>query len=297
MERFADLPVCVDLPGRLGAEVVAFAEAEAGWQVVGGDGPLLPVFTVGATVVADRPCVVVREGALPPDDVREALLAGALDVIGWPQDRARLLTLPGRLRPAALAPAAPLLRIGASRGGAGASTVALAAGAAVAWAGGRALVAGGPGLVRLAGLAPWEGAGLAELAALGAEAAAEVEHVARAVPGVPGLSVLAAGNGDAVAPHGWPYDVVVVDAGAGAEADIVVATADGSVADVAHDVSVLVVEHGPLDRAGVRRRLGRAPAGWLPYSARVARAGLAGRVPSALPGSWVAALRKGLLAC
>ena len=99
-----------------------------------------------------------------------------------------------------------------------------------------------------------------------------------------------------MAPNGWPYDLVVVDAGGMEAVDLVVAAADGSLTEVGPEVDVLVVEHGPLDRAGVRRRLGRAPAGWLPYSARVARAGLAGRVPSALPGSWVAALRKALAA-
>lgn len=298
MQRFADLPVCVEVPGRLGDEVTAFAEAEAGWQVVGGAGPLVPVLTVAAQVVPGAACVVVREGPLPPDEVREALLAGALDVISWPADRGRLLSLPARLRPAALAPPAPVLRIGGARGGVGTSTVALAVGATVAWSGRSALVVGDTGLVRLAGVGPWHGPGLAEVSALGAEAAEEVGGVARAVPGVAGLSVLAGANGSSLVPSGWPFDLVVVDVGAGAASscDLVVGAADRSLEDVPAGAGVVVVEHGPLDRAGVRRCLGRAPSGWLPYSARVARAGLAGRVPSALPGSWVSALRKVLAA-
>ena len=289
MERYADLPVCVDLPGRLGAEVSAFVEAEAGWQIVGGDGPLLPVLTLSEEA-AGASSVVVRQGPVPAADVRSALLAGALDVVSWPEDRMRLLELPGRLRPAAEGPPTPLLRVGGCRGGVGTSTVALAVGATVAWSGGRALVIGGPGLMRLAGVGPWQGPGAAELAAIGGQAAAEVAGVARQVPGVPGLQVLY-GAGDPPPAVGWPYELVVADVGVGAAAHVVVGAADGAIADAPADAAVVVVEHGPLDRPGVRRRLGRDPAGWLPYSARVARAGLAGRVPSGLPGSWVKAVR------
>lgn len=290
-ERYPDLPVCVDLPGRLGDEVTAFVEAEAGWQVVGGDGPLVPVLTLAAQA-AGPGSVVVRAGAVSSDEVREALIAGALDVVAWPHDRLRLLSLPSRMRPAAAGAAAPLLRVGGCRGGVGTSTVALAIGATVAWSGGRALVLGDAGLVRLAGLDPWQGPGAAELAVLGVQAALEVERVARPVAGVAGLSVLLDGGPPAV-PAGWPYDLVVADVGVtgAADAHVVVAAADGSLSHMPAGADALVVEHGPLDRAGVRRELGRSPAGWLPYSARVARAGLAGRVPSALPGSWVKALR------
>ena len=297
MERYVDLPVCVDLPGRLAQEVTAFVEAEAGWQVVGGDGPLLPVLTL--TERATGPAsVVVRTGAVTPSEVREGLLAGALDVLSWPEDRGRLLSLPGRLRPAASAPPAPLLRIGGCRGGVGTSTVALAVAATVAWSGGRALVIGDGGLLRLAGIDAWHGPGAAELAALGAQAADEVERVARPVPGVAGLSVVLGGASVPV-PAGWPYEMVVMDTGVGGGADphLIVGAADGSLAQAPAGADVLVVEHGPLDRAGVRRQLGRAPAGWLPHSARVARAGLAGRVPSSLPGSWIKALRSGLGRC
>ena len=294
MERYPDLPVCVDLTGRLAEEVTAFVEAEAGWQVVGGEGPLLPVLTLAAEA-AGPGSVVVRPGAVTSGEVREALLAGALDVVSWPEDRLRLLSLPGRLRPASAGPAAPLLRVGGCRGGVGASTVALAIGATVAWSGGRALVVGDAGLVRLGGIGSWQGPGAAELSVLGAAAAHEVERVARPLPGIRGLCVLL-GSAQLPVPAGWPYDLVVADVGVAgaAEAHLVVAAADGSLAHAPPGADVLVVEHGPLDRAGVRRALGRSPAGWLPYSARVARAGLAGRVPSALPGSWVKALRAGV---
>lgn len=295
MNQHADLPVCVDLPGRLGAEVAAFAESEAGWQVVDQDGPLVPVFTLAAQVGV-APTVVVRAVTPEPGQVREALLAGAVDVIAWPDERDRLLDVPSRLvRGSGDRGTTPLLTVGGTRGGVGTSTVALTIAATVAWSGRRALCVGGGGLVALAGVAPWDGPGTEQILALGRHAAAELPSLARAVPGVPGLAVLG-GGGRVDDASAWPYDLVVSDLGAdhGGAADVVVAAADGSVAGAVDAGVVLVVEQGPLDRGGVTTRLGRAPNGWLPYSHRVAHAGSAGRVPSALPGSWVAAVRRGL---
>jgi hypothetical protein len=287
-----DVSVVVDLPGRLGQEVTAYAESEAGWHVVSGTGPVAPLLTL-AGAAGPGPCVVIHDGPLDADGTRDLLLAGVLDVIAWPDDRMRLLALPQRLaRSARPGPAVPQLHIGACRGGVGASTVALAAGALVAWSGRRALVVGDASVARLAGVGPWQGAGAVELASLGPQAADEVDRVSRPVPGVPGLFVLSGGP-TVLSTAGWPYDMVVIDQGAAGRehAHLLVAAADGSIASAPREADVVVVEHGPLDRAGVKRLLGRAPTGWLPYSARVARAGVAGRVPSALPGSWVAAMR------
>lgn len=297
MERFADLPVCIDLPGRLGQEVAAYAEAEAGWQIVSDGGPLVPAFTLAAAGSGPGARVAVLPAPADPDTVRGAMLAGAVDVIVWPDERERLLQLPRRIR-STRGPAAstPVLRVAGCRGGVGTSTVALAAGGAVVWSKGRALVVGDDSMVRLAGVHRWEGPGSAELTALGAGAAQEVERLAVAVGGVDGLSVLGGGAVEGGI-DGWPYDLVVIDEGVGgiADAELIVAAADASVAAAAGVPGrVVVVEHGPLDRATVARALGREPAGWLPYSNRVARAGSAGRVPSALPGSWVGALRRAL---
>ena len=291
----ADLPVCVDLAGRLGAEVAAFAESEAGWQVVDHDGPLVPVLTLSDRV-RDAATVVVVPTTPDARQLRDTLLAGALDVVVWPAERERLLDAPARIsRGGAARGTTPLLTVAGTRGGVGVSTVALTVAGAVAWAGGRALCVGGSGMVRLAGLAPWEGPGLAEVAALGRHAAHELPTLARDVPGVPGLAVLG-GDGPVPDASTWPYDVVVHDTGAGPRdgADVVVAAADGTIEAAAGAAVVLVVEHGPLNRPAVTGELGAEPAAWLPYSHRVAKAGAAGRVPSALPGSWVAAVRHGL---
>lgn len=296
MQRFADLPICVELPGRLGQEVAAYVEAEAGWQIIAGDGPLLPLFTLAPSGAGAGARVVVLPAPVAADDVRDALLAGALDVIAWPDERERLLQLPQRVRREVTSSSAtPILRVGGCRGGVGTSTVALAAAALVAWSGGRALVVGDDAMLRLAGCGPWAGPGSRELMALGEQAAGEVERLAQGVAGVEGLALLGGGAfSGAVA--GWPYDLVVVDAGAAAleDAGVVVGAADAAVATAPAGATVVVVEQGPLDRPGVARCLGRTPDGWLPYSIRVARAGSAGRVPSALPGSWVQSLRRAL---
>jgi len=293
LQRYNDLPVAVDLPDAVSAEVIPFVEAEAGWQVVDEDGPLAPVLKLATTAGPARcPVVVVAAGTPNPDAVRAALLEGALDVIAWPAERERLVRAPARVSSAAPAPTVAPLRIGGCRGGVGTSTVALSVGGTVAWSGGRALVVGDDDLLRLAGVA-WEGPGAAEVSALGGDGAGEVAGVARPVPGVPGLDVLR-GDGTITDVGGWPYDLVVVDAGTRQAGGLTlqVGAADRSLSNAAAQVPLLVVELGPLDRAGVRRHLGGPPAGWLPHSARVARAGAAGRVPSGLPGSWVAALRR-----
>ena len=295
MDAIADLPVCIDLPGRVGAEVTAYVEAELGWQVVGVDGPLLPAVRLAGVVDGAVPTVVVAASPVAPETIRAAFLAGAIDVITWPDERARLSRL--SLAPAGSErrlPAAPILRVGGSRGGVGTSTVALAIGGTVAWSGGRSLVVGDDAMLRLAGQPPWRGPGSRQLAALGSQAAAEVERVSQPIVPVPGLSVLGGGAGGCNT-EGWPLDLVVIDEGvASAGVDLLVAAADGALDSVDAEQRVVVVEHGPLDRAGVRSRLGRAPSGWLPHSSRVARAGVHGRVPSALPGSWIVELRKAL---
>jgi len=298
-----DLPVSVDLPGVLGQEVTAFVEVEAGWQVVGEGGSLSPVLALAPTAVPGRASVVVVEGTPDSAAVRSALLAGALDVIGWPQDRGRLLEAPLRAARLGAPPAgtrgAARLAVGGLAGGAGTSTVALGVAAVVAWSGRRTVVVGDADLLQLCGTWPWEGPGAAELAGLGPDgAAAELPGLVRPLPGVDGLSVL--GGGPVASTAGWPVDVAVVDLGVVGRGGSVVG---GSLLVGRPDASlvaaraapaatpVVIVGDGPLDRTGVRRVLARAPDGELPRCARVARAGLAGRLPSGMPGSYLAALR------
>lgn len=300
MRALRDLPVSIDLGGEVAGEVTAFVEGEAGWQVVAAGGPPRPVLALTAAPRPGPPCVVVVPGTPSVEETRAALLAGALDIIGWPADRARLLDVP--LRAAGTRPATgrtAVLVIGGASGGAGTSTVALALAGLLAWGGRRTVVAGDDDLLRLAGLGPWQGPGAAEVAALDVEEATrEVAGLVRPVAGVAGLAVLGGDRAGRVVAgangaSAWPADTVVVDLRADpAGADLIVARPDAGLrAAAGTSAPVLLVGDGPLDARGARRVLGRAPLAWLPASARVARAGLVGRVPSALPGRWLAVLR------
>ena len=294
----------VDLPSTLSAEVAAYVETEGGWQVVGPDGPPRPVLAVASAPTAGA-CVVVTDGVAPAATVAEALGAGALDVIAWPQERERLLAAPLRVvRPQPAGTGPSVLHIAGAGGGVGASTVALAVGGIAAWAGARALVIGTDDLLALAGFGPWEGPGAAQLAALDpTDAAGEVSAVVAPVAGVGGLSVVGGGGPGGLNVTGWPFDVVVAehrDTAALPSAPggvLVVADRNTSLrAATAADAPVVLRDRGRVPLPQARRVLGHRLAGVLPESSRVARAGLSGRVPSSLPGSWIAAVRRAVKA-
>lgn len=292
-----DLPVAISLPGALGAEVAAWAET-SGWQVVALDGVLRPTLVLADAPVPGRPTAVVVAGVPSGEQVRAGLHAGAVDVVGWPQDRERLRDLARASRTAPVAGAPLHLAVAGAAGGTGTSTVALAVGALLAWSGRSVVVVGDDDLLALCGRDPWTGPGAGELALLDPEgAAAELPALARPVPGVPGLGVLGGGGACVSTAAGWPVDAVVTDGrteGRGSAA-LVCARPDVHLAAAAGlPGAVLLVGDGPLDAGQVRAVLGRAPAGRLPTSARVARAAALGRVPSGLPGTWLRDLREAL---
>jgi hypothetical protein len=291
-----DVPVAVLLPGALGEEVRAYVETEAGWQVVDVDAGLPPVLALADGPVPGVPWAHVVDGAASAELVRSTLQAGAVDVISWPGDRLRLCALPDLLRPAASARGARLLAVGGVAGGVGTSTVALGVAALLAGAGRRTTVVGDDDLLVLTGGGPWEGPGSLDVAALDpASAAEEVRALSRPVAGVRGLRVL--GGGAVTSAAGWPGDVVVVDAGTarGEGTQLLCARPDAHLPTAATcGSSVLVVGDGPLSQGAVRRMLGQRLAGSVPWSARVARAGAAGRVPSGLPGTWLRDLQGAL---
>jgi len=279
------------------SELAGYVESELGWQVVHPDGPPSPLLVL--TEEAAPGAVVVRTDPPDAEEVRALLTAGALDVLTWPGERERLTGLAARAGASgAGSDDPPVLRVAAVAGGVGASTTALAAAGLLAWAGLDVVAVGDAGLTRLAGVA-WRGPGAPELAALAAhEAAAELAALARPARGLPGLRLL--GGGPVVDAPGWDADAVVVDLGVlgegvGAVADVLLARPDAHLAAAAgRSEPVLLVGDGPLDGAGVRRALGRRPLAHLPSSARVARAGLDGRVPTGLPGSWLRGLERAL---
>ncbi|QBI19390.1 hypothetical protein ER308_07395 [Egibacter rhizosphaerae] len=337
----AALPVAVCLEPPLYDEVAGWVEQHLGWQVVTPEGPPSPaLFLVAPARVSERdgPAVVVIDGVADAEAVRTALDAGALDALGWPEDRERLATLAERTgRPSThgertaaggggstphgrspdhVQPGGPrLLVITGIGGGVGASTVALALAGLTAWAGHSVVVCGGDDLLALAGRDRWQGPGGRAVAALDAGAGQEIETLAVAVPGVERLRLL--GDGRPVRRvAGWPADLVVVDAGPegdgvaedadteelageaavpgrGSGSRLRVARPDGRLVRAPRTGDPLVlVGDGPLSRRAVRGERGRNAVVSVPWSARVGVAGVRGRVPGALPGSWLAALRR-----
>lgn len=323
--------VGVALAPPLADEVTAWAEAEAGWDVVGPDGPPTPRLVLAGQPRRDRPTVVVCDGAVDAETVRGALDDGAVDVVAWPDERERLLAAPARVSAGVAARPVPTVRVTGLAGGVGASTVAMALGGVLGWSGRRVVVVGGEGTGLLAGLAAWRGPGAAEVAALAGDAATEVDALAVAVPGVPRLRLLGGLPRGAAPPAtaGWPADVVVIDAGVAPAADpgeggagelgngqlgvgepgvgapavgepraeLWVGPPDARLA-AARGVAgpLVVVGERPLTPRQAARVAGREPTVVLPWSARVTAAALRGRVPADLPGRWLQRLRAGVAA-
>lgn len=298
--------VGVALAPPLADEVTAWAEAEAGWDVVGPDGPPTPRLVLAGQPRRDRPTVVVCDGAVDAETVRGAIDDGAVDVVAWPDERERLRAAPARVTAGVAARPVPTVRVTGLAGGAGASTVAMALGGVLGWSGRRVVVVGGEGTGLLAGLVTWRGPGAAEVAALAGDAAAEVDALAVAVPGVPRLRLLGGLPRGATPPAtaGWPADVVVIDVGVTPAADpgesgteLWVGPPDARLAAV-RGVSgpFVVVGERPLAPRQAARVAGREPTVVLPWSARVTAAALRGRVPADLPGRWLQRLRAGVTA-
>jgi hypothetical protein len=275
-----DLPVAVALPAPLADAVIAWVEHDLGWQVVDADGSLPPALALADAPCAGVPWVAVTDGD-PGDEAATALLsAGAEDVVDWPAGRARIPLIATRVdvHRRDVSPGTRLA-VGGTAGGVGTSTVALAIGGLLAWGGATVLVVGGDALPALAGAA--------------AQADATTgSHTA--VPGVPGLSV-AGRRGDAVVP--WTGDAVIVDDGTRvtqATTLIVARPVAGLRRARGVDRPVVVNGHLPLRPPDLPRILGRQPLVQLPWSVRVAQAGVAGRVPTGLPGRWLRDLGCGL---
>lgn len=280
------LPVRLAVDDRLEAELVPWLEGTLGWQVTGGDElpAAIGLVSPGRPAPTGVPTVLLVRDDDPPHHAARAASSGAT-VVRWPEERdhlgevaLRLLAGPGRPRPATT------LRLGGAAGGVGTTTVALALGGLLAWHGRDVLVVA-------SGDVPVPDVPVVAPDALSAH---RTWDAAAPIDGVGGLRV--------VATHAGPRSAVTVPD------EVVVLRDDG----VAHDVDVLVCAR---DRAGtealrattagvavVVARGPLTPAGWarasggsirqvgVEVSARVARAGLLQRVPTALPGRWLASL-------
>ncbi len=292
------LPVAVDVAGPTGAAVRAWCEGGLGWQVVDSDGsdPVPAVLRLcdhhgpaGPLPGGDRPSpasvLLVCEGV---EAVAAAELARQLQpaaVLRWPGDRDRLPEVAGRLMAAArdATPAVPSLHVGGSAGGVGTTTVALALGGLRAWSGTPTLVG-----VRGSGLSPRA----VPTAALGA---ADVWAAADPRPGIEGLRAVRLVDHAPLPEIADPgVGSIVVDDGVSADVDVLVCRLDraGALALERTGAAVTVVVGEPLlPERTVRTILDGRPTVALPWSVRVARAGLRDRVPADLPGAFLADLR------
>lgn len=302
MRRDVDgaLPVRLGVDPRLADELAPFLEGTLGWQVTRSEELPAALAVVGvadaprgsmgrqdgAHDTADVPTVLlVRDDDPPGPAARAGARSGA--VLHWPSERDQLVDVAARLLGATehLAAGPTTVRLGGAAGGVGVTTVALALGGLLAWHGRRALVVA-------SGDVPVADTPSVDPAAL---AAHRTWEAAAPVPGVEGLRVLATGPGPR-APATVPDGTLVVrDDGVGVDVDVLVCLRDRAGlqgVDTTTAGLVVVGDRGPVRPAAWQRATaGRAPQVVLAVSERVARAGLVSRVPSSLPGRWLAPLQ------
>jgi hypothetical protein len=292
------LPVAVDAAEPTDAAVRSWCEGALGWQVVdGADGdPVPPVVRLvdhlaqggGATGEigpGEATVLLLPDGvdAVSAAEATRRLQPGA--VLRWPAQRDQL---PGQVERLLAADRdrrtdTPTLAVGGSAGGVGTTTVAWALGGLRAWAGTPTLVA-----VRGSGLSPRA----VPTAALGA---ADLWAAADRRPGIEDLrSVQLVDHAPLPEIVDPAIGSLVLDAGVTSEADVLVCRLDrAGVAALGRTAAAVTVVVGEplLPARAVRGLLDGRPVVRLPWSARVARAGLRDRVPADLPGSFLAALR------
>lgn len=276
------LPVWVDVTVDRD-RVRRFIETDLGWQAldartVGLIPPVVRLVDAGTdvgSVDGTIPTVLLAAN-------REEAAGHAGAVIIWPAERQRLPRIVGELRSRAASPhSGRVLHVGGTAGGVGTTTVALALAGIAGWQGLRALA-----LVR--GDVPVPGVRTAPLGAVGAS---DLYGRASPIPGVPPGRVLAVeGAGEVATLADSSVELAVVDDGVADQVDVLVARLDrvgldSSQAAVAG--SIVVVTQGPITLASFKRHIGDRRVTVVPWSARVARAGWAQRVPAGLPGSWL----------
>lgn len=298
VEELTALPVLLDVAGPDALRVAAWVEGVLGWQPVEGDGVGLvpglrlvdPATSERAAVAAPHPRPEVPTVLLVPTDAPPLPVARAAvrirpdEVVAWPDERDRLPDLAGRLRSRAEPrEGGHELRVGGASGGVGTTTVALAVAALTAWqAGPTLLLTHGTVPVAVPRIIPADGL-----------AGPRTWSEAHAVAGVPGLRVLRVDRpvpDDAVAADGAR---VVRDVGVAADVDVLIARRDAAgLAAIERSVAaaVVLVDDGVVPMGAMHAAAGGRRVVVVPRSVRVARAAVRGRVPVALPGSFLRVL-------
>ncbi|WP_052665448.1 hypothetical protein [Nitriliruptor alkaliphilus] len=288
----AAVPVALDLRGRA-AEAVRRAVEAHGWQAVD-----------EATAALVPPVVRLADVAAPAGDGTPTVLLVAADdaapvaasaclrlqptaVVPWPDEDGVLvdIVLAATSAPRRATSSAALLRVGGAAGGVGTTTVALALAGLAAWRGQPTLVTSGDAVLLPSGTPGIDPSALT---------APDLWSRASAIEGVPGAR--------AVRTSSPPFDATVsdpsvatavLDLGVADEVDVLVLRPDAAGAAALERTAaaaVVVVGDGPVAPRALTAAVGARRRVDLPWSHRIARAALVGRVPAALPGRAVRAL-------
>ena len=288
------LPVMLHLAGRHADGLRRWVEGVLGWQAIDSETaglvpPALEICDIGAA--GDLGTAPVPRLLVVADDDPPEVAAAAAAVlrphatVAWPSGRERLSELAEHAvssrRP--VTSAVRRLRIGGSAGGVGTTTVALGIGGLAGWSGSGTLV-----VVRGAGLSFRE---LPSAALSGPDVWGRADELA----GLSETRVVRAADATSAPELTDPrVGVLVEDRGVEVDVDLLVCRRDAAglaALELTTAAVVVVVGDGPVGVDQLRRAADGRRALAMPWSARVARAGLAGRVPAGLPGAWLRRLR------
>jgi hypothetical protein len=289
----AAVPVALELSGRHAGSVRRWVEGVLGWQPVDDDpsGPVPPAFRLvdHQPTVAGRPPGPVLPTLLVVDDDASAPATATLvhaarpdAVVPWPSGRDQLPeVVDGLLRRPRRGGSEPrVLRVGGAAGGVGTTTIALALAGLLGWQGdGTLALVRPPAAVPALRVVPGEAVGAADLWARADE-----------LPAVPRGRVLGIVGGEVPTPADPRIVAAVIDAGVDDDVDVLVCRPDAAgLAGLASTTAaaVVLVGTGPAPSKDLVRAAGGRRGVAVPWSARVARAGLHGRVPGSLPGRWL----------
>jgi hypothetical protein len=287
------LPVAIEVRGALLDPLRRTAEGVLGWQVVDEVTaslvpPAVRLVDTDAVRRDGTPIVLLCTGDDDPVAAAEATARLVPDaVVGWPATDAMLSAAVGRAAatPRATAPSAATVRVGGAGGGVGTTTVALTLAGIAAWRGATVLLASGDGVLLPTG---------APAVDPGALTAPDLFVRAAAVRGVVGARAVRT-----IAPvldaevRDPTVGVVVLDVGVADEVDVLVLRPDATglaALERTAAAAVVVTGTGPVPGHVLTAAIGRRRRVDAPWSHRVARAALVGRVPAALPGRFVRSL-------
>lgn len=289
--RTSALPIELQLGGRHADAVRRWVEGTLGWQPVDrATARLVPPVVVlrdldGVPAAGEQvsvPVLLLVDDDADAGRVAQVAVEVAPDAVAmWPSERAALVShvdvLLGRSRPHGVG--GRTLRVGGAAGGVGTTTIAYALAGLAAWHGGKTLLA-----VRGAGLPP-------RPMTTAALAAADIFARADEVPGVPGCRAVQLIDDDLLPdPTDLAVRTAVVDLGVAGDVDVLVCRPDRAALVAIESTTaagIVVMGSGPVPTRAMVRAAGGRRVLSMPWSARVARAGLLGRLPAALPGAWL----------